>query len=172
MLPAAPLLLVLGLGLPTGIQASARVTSGRAELVLGRELLAFTPATGPRALAGPAFVELGARGVLELRWSGLASATVSGPAALEVGTGEPARLQLVRLAAAEIEARRGTLALELAGGVRLTVERCALGVRALPDGAIELLHRGGAALRVLRPGARRELWLRPGERLRLAGPEA
>jgi hypothetical protein len=170
MLPHAALFVVLGLGALAGTQATVRVTGGRAELVLGREPLALTPSACPRALAAPAYVELGARSTLELRWSGLASAAISGPAALEVGPGERPRLQLLRLARAEIEVRRGTLALELPGGGLLALAHCALGLRALSDGRIELQHRGGAPVRILRPGARRELWLRPGERLRLAAP--
>jgi hypothetical protein len=166
---SARLVLCLCLALAP-VQESApfvRVRAGAGRLLQGREVRVLEPGAGALRLAGPyGRVESGAATRVELSWRGLASATLSGPLAFELSR-EPG-LTLESFQLVELEVRRGTFALELAGLGSLEFAAGALRVRSLPDGSCELLNRGGKALEFWRAEERR-LAIGPGQCLRV-GP--
>ncbi len=150
------------------LAAHARVTSGRARLVEREAIVELPPSPRARALAPGAYLELGARSALELTWRGSASVALRGPASLEV---HPAELRIARFTHLELEVRRGDLLLELPGLRRLEAGPAALELTALPDGTLELVHRGGEPARLLSiEGSRvRTRIIRAGERVRSVG---
>src|SRR5262245_29926186 len=118
------------------VRPLVRVAGGEAHLAEGRAVRALEAHTGPVALASESgWLEAGALADVELVWRGLASATVHGPAVLEL-TREPG-LRLEHAQVLELEVRRGTFAFELAGVGTLAFTAGALQVRALPDGVFE-----------------------------------
>lgn len=130
----------------------ARVTEGAARLQQGAEVRRLEPSSGAWALAArPARLETGARSALELVWRGQASAALTGPLAvtLAVTLDHGNELALERFQLAEIEVRRGTLGLVLELGT-LELAPGAVRLRSLPDGVLEILNRGGAALELRR----------------------
>lgn len=168
----AHLVLCLCLGLGHGVQESSapvvRMTTGSGRLLAEHTVQTLDARSGAVHLAGASGrVESGAAARTELAWRGLASATITGPAAFELGR-EPG-LVLETCATAEVEVRRGTLALELAGLGSLELAAGAVRVRHLPDGGVELLNRGGRTLEFWL-GEERPLAVGPGQCLRLAAP--
>lgn len=165
------LVLVLALA---GAQAPARapqagpilrMNAGEARLAEGRSVRALDRRAGAVELAGEAgWLEVGAGSQVELVWRGLASATVHGPAMLELGRAPELRLEQAQVL--ELEVRRGTLALELAGIGTLALSAGALRLRALPDDVLELFNRGGAPLE-LHFESERPLRIPAGQRVRL-----
>lgn len=135
----------------------------------GRE---FPPVTrlasdAPCDLAVPARLTTPALSSVELRWLGHASATLQGAA--QGWVEEDQGLVLARFATAEVEVRRGRLRLEVIDLCALEAEKVALGLVSLPDGRVELVHRGGAPVTVRHAG--RDRTLRAGERVRLGVPQ-
>src|SRR5262245_16235862 len=135
----SPVLLVLGLAGGEAEEATAllRVTSGEARLAEGRTVLTLDARAGEHALAGAeAWVETSAASAIGLVWRGQAGMKLAGPAAFQLERG-PA-LDLERFRTAEIEVRRGKLALEIAGVGWLELGAGALELASLPDGVVEL----------------------------------
>jgi hypothetical protein len=163
----ALLALLLWTSAPAPSPLELRVDTGRVELVDAGGLRSLTPRSGPVGLSGVAYAEAGALSEVELRWSGLASAEVEGPAALEVASGSEARLRLVRFQHAEVEVRRGSLSIVAGEACVIELRAGALGLRELPDGVIQLENRGGRAIRVRLLGASDVREVAPGASLRL-----
>lgn len=163
---AALLVWALVLAGPGGEPATlVRVAQGSARIAQGDEVRSLDPRAGAQALRGEgAALESGAHSQVELVWRGQASATIQGPAAFEL-TRAPG-LSLASFQTAELEVRRGKLALTLAGLGSLELSAGALQVRSLPGGLFELLNRGGSALELERAGAPR-VRIAAGQRLRL-----
>ncbi len=171
MLRALVLVLVLVGETPAPPPPHLRLDVGEVRLVEGDTVRALDRRAGAVALAGDsARIECGAQSEFELAWRGLASATVHGPAALELECvpelGGAPRLRLEQAQRLELEVRRGTLTLELSGVGVLEVCSGALQVRARPHGAFELLNRGGAVLELRRDGAE-PLSIAAGQRVRV-----
>lgn len=146
-----------------------RVTEGAARLLVAEGVRSLEPEAGATSIAGEvAALEAGARSALELVWRGQASASLTGPLALELGPGPT--LTLERFRTVELEVRRGHLTLELGGLGQLALTTGALRLRSLPDGVAEILNRGGSVLVVTRAGAS-SLEIAPGRSLRLRAPE-
>lgn len=167
--------LVLGGGprpavLPSQLQAPLiRVESGAARLAEGRTVRVLDRRSEAVALAADAgWVETGACTEVTLAWRGQAGARIDGPSSFQVER-RPA-LTLVRFQVAEIEVRRGTLALGFDGVGTLEVGPGALQARSLPGGVLELLNRGGTALELARPG-RAPLAIPAWQRVRLRVPD-
>ena len=165
MLVHALLVFAAWMAAPGTDAVSLRVVTGRAELATADGVRTLTPSSGAVELSDPTYAEAGALSELELRWSGVASAEIEGPAALEVGPGE--RLHLVRFHRAEVEVRRGSLTLLVGEACVLELSGGAVSLRELPEGGLELRNRGGRALRVRLSGSSRERTLEPGETVRL-----
>jgi hypothetical protein len=143
-----------------------RVAAGTVRMVAAGAPRTVEPRSGSVSLGGQATrVESGAQSSFALQWRGLGSVTLEGPAALVLGAGP--RLELETCRTAEVELRRGHLTLELVGLGTLELAAGVLQVRALPDGGVEVLNRGGADLELLRPDSRGVLRIAAGERLRL-----
>ena len=158
--------LLLALGALAG-SSQVRVESGRADLIVGQTLRSITGASGAVELDGLSYLEFGPESRIEVRWSGSASARVSGPASIEVDPGSAPLLRLAGFGTAELEVRQGSLGLELAGGISLELAPGAVQVRALPGGAFELFHRGGEPLKVRRAGKTGVETIPGGKRVRL-----
>jgi len=141
-----------------------RVTSGEARLGAGPDARSLDRRAGAVSLSGVAHVESRPQSQLELTWRGSASATFDGPAAFELARGTGLVLQ--RFQSLEVEVRRGRLALEFAGLGELELAAGALQARALPNGVVELLNRGGTPFELHRPGEK-PLAVAPGARVRL-----
>jgi hypothetical protein len=150
--------------LSTGGPPVARVLEGEARAALAERVLRLAPKDGGLALAGPGWVELAAGSRLELLWRGLGGATLTGPAALELGRAPG--LAFAHFTHLELEVRRGPFRLELAGAGTLELESGVLRARAVPEG-VELLNRGGAEL-VVRAGDGRRVRIPAGGARRLA----
>ena len=161
----AALLLALSAGVRQDTAPLLRVTQGQALLAQGREILSLDVNSGAHRLVGRSgWVESRPYSEMELRWPGEASATISGPTSFEFEA--TPRLHLETFRTAEIEARRGTLVLALAGLGTLDVEVGALQVRSLPNGSVEILNRGASDLTLRRDGEP-PVQIPPGRRLRL-----
>jgi hypothetical protein len=158
-----------GASLQESLAPVVRMSAGSGRLFSERSVQTLDARTGAVHLAGKSGrVECGAATRVDLAWRGLASATVTGPAAFELAR-EPGLLLEV-FGTAEVEVRRGTLALELAGLGSLELAAGAVRVRCLPDGSAELLNRGGRVVEFWL-GERRPLAIGPGQSLRLAPPD-
>ena len=145
-----------------------RVERGRARLGHGEEGREMIPSLLARPLEVGDSLELGASSAVELAWRARASARIQGPGALEIAP--RGNLWLDRFACAELEVRRGTLAVLWAEGGQLELGPGAVQLTRVTAGVFELYHRGGEPLawRILdERGAARAGWLRPGERIRL-----
>lgn len=157
-----------------GARLQLAVTRGRVVVERppeeGREDLPVTRTAGdePFDLALPARLTAPALSSVELRWLGHASATLQGAA--QAWVEEDQGLVLGRFATAEVEVRRGKLRLEVVDRCALEAENAALGLVSLPDGRMELVHRGGAPFTVRSAG--RDRTLRAGERVRLGLPRS
>jgi len=166
---------------PAPVPVVLRIGRGRALLAEGDGPVRLaTSAAGALELAEPVFLELGVGARAEVRWPGRASLRLEGPAVVSWApapldpseTGGPVRCEVVQLGSAEVEVRRGGLAL---GFERdrwdLAVGRGALHLAGQPDGALELRHHGGKDVRVrtrvLRPPGTWPAVVRAGARVRL-----
>ena len=79
-------------------------------------------------------------------------------------------LSFLHFASADVEVRRGSVGLVLPQGWTLSVERAALFLRELPDGSLEIHHRGGKPVEVWSRVEREEEYpelIVSGSRLRL-----
>jgi hypothetical protein len=164
------LLVALALPWPRGEAPRLQLTVARGRaLVEVEESAPVTRREGeaPWDLVAPGRVTAPALSEVELRWLGHASATVEG--ASQAWVKPDLGLVLGHFGAAEIEVRRGRLRLEVLELCTLEAERAVLGIRSLPDGRVELVHRGGLPFRVK---ADRALTLHAGERVRLIRPPA
>jgi hypothetical protein len=146
----APLLLCLVLGGTDAPAPVLRIASGEARLGLGADARALDPRAGAVPLSDAAHVESRPRSQLELVWRGAASATLDGPASFDLAPGPGLVLQ--RFETLEVEVRRGHLRLELVGLGDVELGGGALQARALPNGVVELLNRGGTAFELRRNG--------------------
>jgi len=136
------------LSLPT---ARVAVQRGRILLVEGEQIVALHRGDTHK-VRHPAHVEGGTRSEVEVLWPGLASIKVRGSASFGFAPREqpPFRpvLSFQHLASADVEVRRGSLGLVLPQGWELSIERAALYLRELPDGTLELHHRGGEPITI------------------------
>ncbi len=156
------------------LQAAApvelEVERGRARLLEGDEVLSLLASSGRREIRGPVHVELGPRSEVVIAWRGRMSLNVRGPAALWIAADpnplEP-RVELFFCAAADLEVRRGTLRVALAGGLELEARRSAAALVELAQGALEIFHRGGEPLRLRGPSPETTRTLASGSRTRL-----
>jgi hypothetical protein len=134
------------------------VRSGRVQVLEDARTALLTPAAPARVLDGPTLVEVGTRSQAVLRWGGSGSLRIDGRAALHVDreeatAGHPARARVAFdfLRSAEVELRRGALLLDLPRGFSLELDRAVVALRELADGRVEVVHRGGRPVRILRP---------------------
>ena len=136
--------------------------AGRGRLLQGEQVRTLTRFHSRVEVRGPAYVELGPGGELELAWRGRSSLRVHGPAALEwhpprpAGEGRPATAEvtsLLRFKRLEAEVRRGGQVLHLPQGWTVRLGRAALHAAESATGELTLLHRGGAEAVVSRPGS-------------------
>ncbi|MEW6072733.1 MAG: hypothetical protein AB1726_09105 [Planctomycetota bacterium] len=155
--------------------AEVQVSSGRLTVVQGEEIETLVPGRPPRILAGPAYLEASPGAAVEIVWRGLASLRLSGRAQLEWEI-EPAApeepiVRVARAASLEVEARRGTVHLELPAAWALAVRGAALGLSVRAGGAVLVSHHGGAEVRVLsrvpRPDVEWPRRIRGGDRVTL-----
>ena len=150
MLRALVLAVTLALGAPPSGPV-VRVASGAAHLLERRGVRTLERGAPPAELADAVgWLETGAGSEVELVWRGLASATVRGPAALQLAR-EPG-LWIDEIGVLELEVRRGKLALAVADAGSFEVSAGALQLRSLPDGVFEVLNRGGTPLELRRVG--------------------
>jgi hypothetical protein len=147
-----------------GDPAVLRVSAGTAEVVEADRVHALAPRSGAHALADAAWLECGPRSALDVAWRGLASARITGAAALALGPGRV--LAVERYEVLELEVRRGGLALELPELGRLELPAGVLQVRALSAGVHQLTNRGGTVLELARTRGE-SITLAPGARVRL-----
>lgn len=161
---AALLLAGLVPGQPEDPAPLVRLQTGTARLAEGAEVRALEHGTALRLRGEAARVEAGARSEIEVVWHGLASARVTGPTAFDVRR-RPG-LVLADFQVAEIEVRRGTAELELAGLGPVEIGVGVLQARMLAGGLLELRNRGGAPLALRRAGSG-PLEIPPGQRIRL-----
>ena len=118
----------------------------RSERLLARD--------APRSVSAPLYFELSVRSEALLRWSRVGSIALRGSAALSIEapweTGPlavPRRwMTLHHFGTIELELRRGRLVVELPNGYLASVESAAIFARELPNGGIEVRHRGGASV--------------------------
>jgi len=148
------------------------VERGHARLALAGGVVELVAGERPVEVRGSAHAELGTRSLVELRWSGRASALVTGKASLGIGKDpeDPHRpgIAFYFLSRAELELRRGRLLVELPQGWSFELGRGAVSLTEHADGRVEVLHRGGADVLLVPPGSKRAsdaLRLRSGKRL-------
>jgi len=153
--------------------ARVEVHQGRFQLLEGEELISLHAGRG-RTVRESAHLEGGTRSEVEVAWPRLASVRVHGSASFgfEPEAEPPFRpvLSFLHLASAEVEVRRGSVGLILPQGWTVSVERAALYLRELPDGSLELFHRGGQPVEVWSRIEREEAFperLTSGARVRL-----
>ncbi len=147
---------------------------GRARCVDGAGVGEWTT-PGVRAYEGPGYLECAALSRVDLRWSGVASLSIEGPAAFEWrsarGLNGALCVELLRVGNANFEVRRGPVRIALPEGWVIDVERGAGSLRRLPDGRIEVDYDAGAPLLLAHEdehGAVRPPWtLLPGGHVRL-----
>lgn len=146
------------------------VERGWARLLEGDEVLSLLSSSGRREIRGPVHVELGPRSEVVIAWRGRMSVNVRGPAALWIAAAptplEP-RVGLYFCASADLEVRRGTLHVALAGGLELEACRSAAALVENPRGELEIFHRGGEPLRLRGPSQESTRTLASGARIRL-----
>lgn len=141
-----------------------RLSEGSARLVDGGEVRALDRRSGTVAVTGKsAYVECGARTALELVWRGYASVELEGPAAFEFEA--TPGLVLENFHTAELEARRGRFAVEVAGTARFELTAGAVQLVSSASG-LEVLNRGGTPL-VVRTFVGEELVVAGGRRVRI-----
>ncbi len=138
------------------------VLEGRA-LVFGERGFSDVP-RGPYGKAGAGgYLELGPAARIELAWSGLGSAQILGPAAIEwAADAEGAPYLYIWFAdRVELDVRRGTFGLNYAGRVVTDARRGALSLREVPGG-LRVRHHGGEAglLWCLEPDGEEGRWRR------------
>ena len=152
-----------------------RVERGWLRMLIEGDVVTLGSWSSEASIDSEGYVELGARSRTRIRWSGTASAAVSGGAAFGLrptfDRAHPAAIHLVYFADAELEARRGVLQVELPGGWFLDLDGAVLGARQLADGRTELVHRGGKRVHLRRGSGDdgNELVLASGECLVLGG---
>ncbi|QDU67282.1 hypothetical protein [Engelhardtia mirabilis] len=162
---------------PSGVQRPAagdpvrvEVIAGWGHLRIGDELQWLTRQAGPRLHHRSFYLELGVESVVELAWSGSASLRLTGPAGVFVdpvsGPLGGRAVGFRRLASAEIEVRRGALAVSLPRGQRLLPHGSSFRLEGHPGGLVDLFHRAGDPLE-LDVGARYTFPLPVGTRRRL-----
>jgi hypothetical protein len=136
------------LPLPT---ARVDVQRGRILLVEGEELVALHRGAS-RKVRRSAHLEGGTRSEVEVTWPRLASVRVRGSASFgfEPDDEPPFRpvLSFLHFASVDVEVRRGSLGLILPQGWTLSVGRAAIFLRELPDGSLEIHHRGGQPVEI------------------------
>jgi len=139
-------------------ESAIRVETGRARVATDAETLSLLAGARELRVAGPLHCELGIGSRTTVRWGGLGSATVDGKASFGVRTRaeEPEKPSLAFhfFRTAELELRRGSLAVALPNGWSLDLERGALSLRELVDGRIEVTNRGGKTLLLVGPAKR------------------
>lgn len=163
---ATTLLLALALTLDPTPRLS--VSDGAARLVTRGAVRTLDPRSGEVLVEGrSAYAECAAKSQVELTWRGHASVELSGPAAFEFGA-EP-RLVLESFRCAELEARRGPLAVEVAGLFVLELSAGAARLVSSPSG-VDVTNRGGETLE-LRTLEGQRVRVAPGKSVRLSpGP--
>ena len=142
-----------------------QVTEGSARLVSERVVRALDRRSGGVPVEGAsAYVECGAQSELELTWRGAASVELAGPAAFEFGA--TPRLALESFRSAELEARRGSLAVEVSGLMVFELRAGAVRLVSSPAG-VDVLNRGGAVLELCTLEGKK-VRVEPGRSVRIA----
>ncbi len=155
------------------------VERGRALFVSDHGVVPVSRGRGCLVHEGGGQLELAPGARARVAWPGRCSVDLVGPASLGWRTdapGEPLRLDLVAVRAAELEVRQGGLRAGLPGAWRLDLDEGAYGLLELPTGGVQLDHQAGRVARATWVGGAgaapppAEVW--PGQRVRLAGAPA